>query len=164
MGNEWHQQQGATEYGAKADAKARAEANRRISDALAEGERARKILAEDERRYRVALTEFEQRVKALPELGHELGSPQQAAELDTIAALLTTAQSRGSIMRARRGNGTGLYKRTTGRDLPAFEPYQDDPCPLCGSYRRSDRRQVGYGMPIDYTAPCTDSWHEDAAL
>lgn len=153
MGNEWHGQTprvsnlerprispdetgpaGEPEY---AD-KAWAEHDARVQTALEEGERARKMLADDARLYRVALEEFVQRVKAFPELGGPEGSNQQAAELDTIAVLLTKAQMRGTIMRSRRRDGTGLYQQMTGEPLPAYRPLGPDltvireDCGICG--------------------------------
>lgn len=102
--------------------KAWAEHDARVQTALEEGERARRLMAEDRRLYRVALEEFLQRVKVLPELGGPEASTQQAAELDTLAVLLTKAQMRGTILRSRLRDGTGLYKQMTGETLPKYTP------------------------------------------
>lgn len=82
-----------------------------LIDSLDEPARARRIRNEDERLAWVALQEFLNRVKAWEELGgRETGSAQQAAELDRLATLLEAARGRGSIMRARLNDSTGLYR------------------------------------------------------
>lgn len=96
-----------TEYASKAEA----EADAKISDALAEGLRNRRILDEDERLARVAVSEFVERVKAWDELGGwQTGSAQQQAELDRLDTLLAVARGRGTVMRARLRDRTGLYQ------------------------------------------------------
>lgn len=113
----------------------------RVQTALEEGERARKIMADDARLYRVALEEFVQRVKAFPELGGPEASTQQAAELDTLAVLLTKAQMRGTILRARRRDGTGLYRQMDGgvcpadhRDYGGAGMCREETCPAYGMH------------------------------
>jgi hypothetical protein len=97
-----------TEYATKAAAERAA-----LGDSLDEPARARRLLDEDERLARVAVVEFVERAKAWDELGGwQTGSEQQQAELDRLDTLLAVARGRGTVMRARLRDQTGLYRES----------------------------------------------------
>ncbi len=96
-------------------------AARKIDDALDEGERNRRMLADAERLWRVAFTEVEQRALALHELAG-LDGQQQVDELRSLQALVTVALGRWQVLQTRKRDGLGLYRQMTGNQLPPYDP------------------------------------------